>query len=107
VADFSMQQAHELVERMKGRMHHCKPCQRMVVSSRSDMETLVLDGWKIESLDPYLLDVGLVKHAPDCDGGRDPFYPWASRLDLERVREYVAAQPYPFSLADLEELTRG
>ena len=100
----TLDEAKELIERMKARMLPCSPCLRTVVAYNSDFRPIESEGWVSEGHSPTHAGVVYVQHAPNCDGGKVPAYPWASKLDAERVREYMEAQTSVFLLSDLEAL---
>ena len=100
----TLDEAKALIERMKDRMLPCSPCERMMLGLDRTPEHWEREGWVFEELSACHAARFYVKHSPSCDGGKVPAYPWASRLDAERVRKYMEAQTSVWPLSDLEAL---
>lgn len=96
----TLKDARALVERMKTIRPTCDQDEVVAfgeVASGRHTELTADNGWELSPT-----HAAFFKRCATC---RDTFaYPWAGKLDAERVLAYMLAQKYAFDVAELEAL---
>jgi len=102
----TLQEARELVDRMINTPRTCEHCPRVSVE---DIQTRVAElgtaavleeGWK-----PCPNNAAWFTQCSECAGKE--MYPWAKRLDVERVHQFLLENPDDvFSVAELGYLVK-